>query len=121
MPGERDRMLTPQTATIDATARVADLQQIAALTARMLAASANDEWDLVGDLESQRSSLLCAMPPSFGGTDTAAVRAILSDALASTHQIMARIRDLQAAEQEGLGEIRRGRQAALGYLENMAR
>lgn len=93
-----------------------DLQQVAALTARMLEASEQEDWNLVSDLEAQRFDLLSRLPPACFATDQATVQAILRDALASTQRITDRIRRAQAAEREILQTIRHGSRGALSYL-----
>lgn len=111
-------MLSRFPSTLDMPAPPLALQQVAALTARMLAASNADEWTLVSDLEAQRFALLSALPPVVG-SETATVEVILREVLVSTRQITDRIRHTQTAEQNALGVIRKGRQAAVSYLENI--
>lgn len=113
-------MLTPSLDPIERPANGTPiLQQVETLTSRMLAASAADDWASVSDLEALRFALLSTLPPAVFRTEAANVEAILRDVLESTRQITNRIRRVQTAEHETLGVIRRGRQAALSYLENL--
>lgn len=95
-----------------------DLQQVAALTARMLAASEAEDWALVSDLDAQRFALLQALPPDVFQADLATAQAILRDALESTQRITERVRRVQHAGVQAIGAARHGRQAALRYLEH---
>lgn len=95
-----------------------DLREVAALTARMLAASDAEEWTLVSSLEVRRFALLSALTPAPVGTDTAAMEMILREALEATQRISDRVRQCQATAQNALRGIRKGRQGALNYLEN---
>ena len=97
-----------------------DLREVAALTARMLAASDADDWTMVSSLEGQRFALLSALTPAPVGTDTATMEVILREALEATQRISDRVRQCQATAQNALRVIRTGRQGALTYLENAA-
>ena len=97
-----------------------DLQRVAALTAQLLAASDAQEWSQVSELEAARFALLSGLPASAFQADKAAAQRILGEALRSTHTITARIRQVLSVEQQALGDFRKGRNAALSYLQNTA-
>jgi hypothetical protein len=98
-----------------------DLQQVAALTARMLAASEAEDWALVCNLDAQRYALLQTLPPELFQADRATARAILRDALESTERITERVRCAQHAGTQAVAAARHGQQAALRYLEHSRR
>ena len=104
----RDPAPSPLSAGLDAA-----LQQVAALTARMLDASEQHDWALVSELEAARSSVLHGLPPA---AFTPGQQAVLRDALAATHLITDRIRGFQATERNALDAIRQGSRGALSYL-----
>ena len=110
---------TPPLVTLT-TGPAGDLREVAALTARMLAASDADDWTMVSSLEGQRFALLSALTPAPVGTDTATMEVILREALEATQRISERVRQCQATAQNALRVIRTGRQGALTYLENAA-
>ena len=95
-----------------------DLQRVAALTAQLMVASDAQEWSRVSELEAKRFALLSDLPASAFQGDKAAAQRVLSEALRSTEVITARIRLVLNAEQQALGDLRKGRNAALSYLQN---
>ncbi len=97
-----------------------DLQRVAALTAQLLAASDAQAWSRVSELEGERFALLSDLPASAFQADKAAARQILNEALRSTEAVTAQIRRVLSVEQQALGELRKGRNAALSYLQNAA-
>lgn len=109
-------MLTPSPLNETTPALEIDLQQVAALTARMLAASEVEDWATVSDLDAQRFALLRELPPEVFQADRVTAQAILRDALESTQRITERVRFAQRAGAQAVSAARQGKQAALRYL-----